>query len=156
MGACDVGNRFSWLTPFWMGVADVLLKQHANAVVVSRWKLEEETIDIYLDFYRRVRQGTSLDVALTQAKRRFRAGSTRTGSAPSSGRHPFYWAGLTYVGPPGMVLYPVRRPPPFFWILLTIKILWVLVVWRQTASAKGGTANPNGVASKQPESVSPW
>ena len=72
LSACDVGNSHGWPTPFWVGIAGLLLERNTSAVVLNRWKLDEASAEIYLGFARRVWQGASLDVALTQARRQFR------------------------------------------------------------------------------------
>ena len=85
-------------------------------MVLNRWKLDEASAEIYLGFARRVWQGASLDVALTQARRQFRRQIGKRGRVRIDLGHPFFWAGISYIGRPGVVLYP--RPEPIGWIVL--------------------------------------
>ena len=116
LSACDVGNSHGWPTPFWVGIAGLLLERNTSAVVLNRWKLDEASAEIYLGFARRVWQGASLDVALTQARRQFRRQIGKRGRVRIDLGHPFFWAGISYIGRPGVVLYP--RPEPIGWIVL--------------------------------------
>ncbi len=116
LSACDVGNSHGWPTPFWVGIAGLLLERNTSAVVLNRWKLDEASAEIYLGFARRVWQGASLDVALTQARRQFRRRIGKRGRVRMELGHPFFWAGISYIGRLGIVLYP--RPEPIGWIVL--------------------------------------
>lgn len=50
-----------------------------------------------------------MDEALSQAKRVFRRRQLRRDQATISGRHPFFWAGITNVGRPGERLDPEQN-----------------------------------------------
>jgi hypothetical protein len=50
-----------------------------------------------------------MDEALAQAKRNFVRKHLNRDRASTSGQHPFFWAGVTYVGRPGERLYPEQN-----------------------------------------------
>ncbi len=128
LSTCDAGNSYDWGTPFWLGIAGLLLERNTSSVVVNRWKLAEVSAEIYLDFYRRVRAGASLDVALTEARRHFKRKARRQGRDRLELSHPFFWAGMSYVGEPGLVLYPKRERVGWSPLLLPLLIpLFTLV-----------------------------
>lgn len=100
LAACDLANSELLVTPFWMGAAELFVHNGARSLLISRWKLDEASIPIYLDFLRKVRSGETLGVALQEARVEFlKNGGDRR-------RNPFYWAGLALVGNPNMRLYP--------------------------------------------------
>ena len=121
LSTCDAGNSHGWRTPFWMGIAGVLLERNTSALVLNRWKLDEASVEVYLEFAERVWQGASLDVALTQARRNFRRKVRTRGRVRLDLEHPFFWAGISYIGRPGIVLYPKREPIP--WTVLLFPLL---------------------------------
>ena len=120
LSTCDAGNSHGWPTPFWMGIAGLLLERNTSSVVLNRWKLDEASVEIYLGFAQRVWQGASLDVALTEARRQFRREVHKRGQVRLGMEHPFFWAGISYIGRPGIVLYPRREP--FGWIVLLVPL----------------------------------
>ena len=122
LSACDAGNSHNWPTPFWMGIAGLLLERNSSSLVLNRWKLDEASVEIYLGFARRVWQGASLDVALTEARREFRKKVKKRGPVRLELQHPFFWAGVSYIGRPGVVLYPRRKPIGWIPLLLPLVI----------------------------------
>ena len=90
-------------------------------MVLNRWKLDEASVEIYLGFAQRVWQGASLDVALTEARRKFRREVRKRGPVRLELEHPFFWAGISYIGRPGIVLYP--RRDPIGWIVLLVPLV---------------------------------
>ena len=121
LSTCDAGNSHGWPTPFWMGIAGLLLERNTSSVVLNRWKLDEASVEIYLGFAQRVWQGASLDVALTEARRKFRREVRKRGQVRLELEHPFFWAGISYIGRPGIVLYPRREP--IGWIVLMVPLV---------------------------------
>ncbi len=109
------------MTPFWMGIAGLLLERNTSSVVLNRWKLDEASVEIYLGFAQRVWQGASLDVALTEARRKFKREVRKRGKVRIELEHPFFWAGISYIGRPGIVLYPRREP--MGWIVLMVPLV---------------------------------
>ena len=121
LSTCDAGNSHAWPTPFWVGIAGLLLERNTSSVVLNRWKLDEASVEIYLGFAQRVWQGASLDVALTEARRQFRREVRKRGQVRLELGHPFFWAGISYIGRPGIVLYPRREP--IGWIVLLVPLV---------------------------------
>ena len=121
LSTCDAGNSHGWPTPFWMGIAGLLLERNTSSVVLNRWKLDEASVEIYLGFAQRVWQGASLDVALTEARRKFRKEVRKRGQVRLDLEHPFFWAGISYIGRPGIVLYPKREP--IGWLALLVPLV---------------------------------
>ena len=109
LGACDLGNPYTSGSPYWLGFAELFLNRGVRALLVSRWGLDDLASGIYRDFFALAREGLPMDEALTQAKRGFMRRQLRREQATSSGRHPFFWADVTYVGRPGERLYPPQN-----------------------------------------------
>ncbi|MEE8348829.1 MAG: CHAT domain-containing tetratricopeptide repeat protein [Acidobacteriota bacterium] len=110
LGACDLGNPYFSGSPYWLGFAELFLNRGVQALLVSRWSLDDLASRIYRDFFALAREGLPMDEALSQAKRGFMRRQLRRGQASVSGRHPYFWAGVTYVGLPGKRLYPKHDP----------------------------------------------
>jgi CHAT domain-containing protein len=127
LGVCDAGNGFDGITPFWMGLAEAFLTNGAQSLLVSRWKMDHLSSRIYLDFYRLAREGLSMDQALSNARRSFRETVLTRGHSRHSGDHPFFWAGISYVGWPGTSLCPDSGIYQLdaSWTLLAV--LWILL-----------------------------
>jgi tetratricopeptide (TPR) repeat protein len=117
LGACDLANGFSVRIPYWLGFCEIFLSSRIPAMVVSRWEMDELAAQIYRDFFLHCRRGKSMDEALSLARRSFRKQTLRRGAARVSGRHPFFWAGITYVGEPGTRLVQQDRLPSWRFIL---------------------------------------
>ncbi|MCZ6876602.1 MAG: CHAT domain-containing protein [Acidobacteria bacterium] len=106
LGVCDAGNAYTSDSPYWLGFSELFLNTGVQALLVNRWRLDEIASRIYRDFYVLSRQGLPMDQAITQARLRFMSQTFRRGTAKVTGQHPFFWAGVTYVGVPGRTLYP--------------------------------------------------
>ena len=109
LGVCDAGNGHSSQSPYWLGFTELLLSQGVNAVVVNRWRMDDLSSAIYMDFYRLALAGLPMEEALGRARRNFLRRILHRGTASISGNHPFFWAGVTFVGLPGQRLYPPQR-----------------------------------------------
>ena len=106
LGACDLGNAYLSGSPYWLGFSELFLTRGVGSLLVSRWRLDDIASRIYRDFFALVREGLPMDEATARAKQNFMGQHFRRGPAKISGRHPFFWAGVTYVGLPGEALYP--------------------------------------------------
>lgn len=128
LGVCESGNPLSSTTPYWMGFSELVLQSGAQSLLTSRWKLDEATVPLYLAFYRYCRQGFPLDEALWRARRTFLEWAEGRGTPWLA--HPFFWAGITYVGWPERVVYDSNWALPFLaasfviWGGLLIRILF--------------------------------
>ena len=71
-------------------------------------------MEIYLGFAQRVWQGASLDVALTEARRKFKREVRKRGQVRLELEHPFFWAGI--------VLYPRREPIGWLVVMFPLMI----------------------------------
>ena len=121
LGVCDAGNGYSSGSPYWLGFSELFLSQGIGALIVSRWKMGEFSSRIYRHFYALCRQGRSMDQALSQARRDFMTKILRRGKNKILGDHPFFWAGITYIGTPGGKLYEVSQQGPGF-LLLGVRV----------------------------------
>ena len=99
-----------------------MLERNTSSVVLNRWKLDEASVEIYLGFAQRVWQGASLDVALTEARRKFKREARKRGQVRLEFEHPFFWAGISYIGRPGIVLYPRRKPIGWLVVMFPLMI----------------------------------
>jgi len=106
LGVCDAGNGYDGVTPYWLGFSEGFLFSGADALLVSRWKLDDLSSQIFLGFFRRVRLGVPMDRALFEARREFKRFILHRGRMKQSAGHPFFWAGVSYVGWPNRKLYP--------------------------------------------------
>lgn len=123
LAACDLANSELLVTPFWMGAAELFVHNGARSLLISRWKLDEASIPIYLDFLRKVRSGETLGVALQEARVEFlKNGGDRR-------RNPFYWAGLALVGNPNMRLYPESARFPGRCSSVGLFVIVALLFW---------------------------
>jgi CHAT domain-containing protein len=110
LGACDLGNPHTSGSPYWLGFTELFLNRGVRALLVSRWSLDDLASRIYRDFFVLAKEGLPMDEALSQAKRGFMRRELRREQTRISGRHPYFWAGVTYVGRPGECLYPKHNP----------------------------------------------
>ncbi len=105
LGVCNAANSYASDSPYWLGLSELFLSQGVGAMVISRWRMDEFSSPIYQDFYARCKQGIPMDQALSQARRSFFGKTLRRSGSRVKGKHPFFWAGITYVGIPGEKLY---------------------------------------------------
>ena len=77
-----------------------------------------------------------MDRALSLAKRNFWRQRVRRQGKTVSGNHPFFWAGISYLGEPGTPLYPEqRRSPGALWLTSAVLLgAGMIVAWVMTAS----------------------
>jgi len=76
-----------------LGLQRAFLQAGAESVVVSLWSIEDSTADFMEAFYRNIRDGQSLSVALRNAKLRYLEGTLSVGGGQQvSLSHPFFWA----------------------------------------------------------------
>lgn len=137
LGMCDAANSYSSTSPYWLGLSELFLSRGVEALVVSRWRMDELSSRIYRDFYDGVRAGMPLDRALSRAKRDFITRELRRRSFSAPGAHPFFWAGISYVGPPGKVLYaPSDLARPLLEWLLGIGLLLAALSWNRRRKNK--------------------
>jgi len=112
LGVCDAGNGYSSQSPYWLGFTELFLSHGVDALVVNRWRMDDLSSSIYMDFYRLALAGVPMDSALGRARRNFLRRALRRGATTIAGNNPFFWAGVTYVGLPGQRLYPAQHPGP--------------------------------------------
>ena len=123
LGMCESANSATAASPYWMGFSEILLLNGADTLLTSRWRMDELTANIYTEFFRLCRRGMPMDEALRNSRLRFL--NPAGAGLPPQADHPFYWAGITYVGEPGRRL-PVYREtstgagifPILFWLIL--------------------------------------
>jgi len=76
-----------------LGLQRAFLQAGAESVVVSLWSVEDSTADFMEAFYRNIRNGQSLSVALRNAKLQYQGKTLALGSGQRmSLSHPFFWA----------------------------------------------------------------
>lgn len=129
IGACDVANNHSSNSPYWLGLTELLQTGRAQSLVLSRWQLDEAASKIFVDFYRFCRSGISMDRALHMAHLEFQQSHIRRSGVSAPGAHPYFWAGVIYVGKPGKKLYPGsdQKKPSVFLFLLGALMLGALL-----------------------------
>jgi len=128
LGVCHAGNAYSLNSPYWLGFSELFLSRGAGALLVSRWALDDLSMKIYRDFYMHCRQGLPMDEALTTARRRFLGVRLERGGLAVPGRHPYFWAGITYVGRPGAHLCPPPGGPWLTWLTIAGLLLAPLAI----------------------------
>jgi hypothetical protein len=80
-----------------------------------------------------------LDQALHEARRKFQANTLSRGGFRLSAEHPFFWAGISYIGWPGLRLYEPRAydfPSSFLWLSFILFVL-LMTLW----ISRGGYGN---------------
>ena len=76
-----------------LGLQRAFLQAGAESVVVSLWSVEDSTADFMEAFYRNIRDGQSLSVALRNAKLKYLERTLALGGGQHfSLSHPFFWA----------------------------------------------------------------
>lgn len=129
LGVCDVGNAYGWASPYWLNLAELLLSRNVGALVINRWKMDDLASEVFIDFFRRCRRGLAMDRALTQARRKFIQQRLRRDGMEASAQHPFFWAGISYVGVPGTRLYETQTTAgALLWLLLSAVAVFIAVV----------------------------
>ncbi len=106
LAACEGAGTGAAGPPYWLGISELLLARGAQSLVVSRWQLDERSIPIFLDLYARAGRGEPISKALADARNRFLEDAGRDPAL----RHPFFWAGITYVGWPQRTLSGTPQP----------------------------------------------
>jgi tetratricopeptide (TPR) repeat protein len=136
LGACHVANGFTSRIPYWLGFCEVFLAGRIQAMVVSRWEMDELAAPIYRDFYLHCKRGKPMDEALSLARRGFWNRPLRRGAVRVSGRHPFFWAGISYVGEPGTHLFTPEPSSPLLLLCLPLPVLACLALMGRRAAQK--------------------
>ena len=78
---------------------------------------------LFVDFFARVAKGLSMDRALSLAKQNFWRQRVQREGKTVSGHHPFFWAGISYLGTPGTPLYPEQqRSPGALWLVSAVAL----------------------------------
>jgi CHAT domain-containing protein len=123
LGVCESANSATSASPYWMGFSEMLLLNGAETLLTSRWRLDELSAPIYVNFLRLSMEGMPMDQALRAARLKFL--KPKKSGLPAESSHPFYWAGITYIGEPGRTLAvsPGKRLmagafPVIFWLIL--------------------------------------
>lgn len=123
LGVCEPANSATSASPYWMGLSEIMMLNGAENILTSRWRMDETSSFIYTDFFRLCKQGLPMDEALQRA--RLKLLEPEKSGLPSWADHPFFWAGITYVGEPGNrlpgspALAPGKVPLPLFlWMVL--------------------------------------
>lgn len=103
LAACDTANTMASTSRF--GIAESLMKTGARNLLMSRWKLDEFSINVYLDFFKNCKRGLTMDQALKRAKLDFYGQALDRNGRRLIAEHPWFWAGITYIGRPGKKLF---------------------------------------------------
>lgn len=91
----------------WLGLTSLLLSRGCQAVIASRWNLDERSVPIYTAALQYAAGGMSLDRALAKARLDYLEENHERWTG-----HPFFWAGIVYVGRPGKHLSHRPASPP--------------------------------------------
>ena len=104
LAVCESANAYNSGSPYWLGVTELFLAQGAQTLIASRWGMDELAAEIFVDFYRYALSGYPMDEALYLARNRFLKQQLPRNGQTVSGSHPYFWAGICYVGWPGKKL----------------------------------------------------
>ena len=122
LGVCEAVSSDP-LSPYGFGLGELLLSQRVGALLANRWRLDEESMPLFVDFFARVAKGLSMDRALSLAKQNFWRQRVQREGKTVSGHHPFFWAGISYLGTPGTPLYPEQqRSPGALWLVSAVSL----------------------------------
>lgn len=133
LAVCDSANSYLSGSPYWLGFGELFLLAGAGSLVASRWKLDQFAVEIFEDLFAYCRQGMAIDEAVTVARNRFRSRRLRRGGIEMAGNHPFFWAGISFVGWPNSHLFRPSRAQThsgrnkagFVLVLLSVAILLI-------------------------------
>ena len=97
LSACDTGVGKNRKGQGVIGLRRAFQQAGARSLVMSLWKIpDEETKDLMVDFYNRLKNGKSKLTALREASLAvMRTTKDKTGST-----NPFYWGGFILIGSP--------------------------------------------------------
>lgn len=109
LAVCGSANAYNSGSPYWLGVTEVFLAQGAQSLIASRWNMDELSAEIFVDFYRLSLSGHPMDEALYRARNRFLTRRLPRNGQTVSGAHPYFWAGICYVGWPETKLQDDRE-----------------------------------------------
>ncbi len=104
LAVCESANAYNSGSPYWLGVTELFLAQGAQTLIASRWGMDELAAEIFVDFYRYALSGYPMDEALYLARNKFLKQQLPRNGQTVSGSHPYFWAGICYVGWPGKKL----------------------------------------------------
>lgn len=102
LGVCESANSATGASPYWMGFSEIFMLNGAGSLLTSRWSMDELSSSIYTEFFRLCKKGLPMDEALRKSRLKFL--DPEKSGLPPQVSHPFYWAGITYVGEPGETL----------------------------------------------------
>ncbi len=129
LGVCESANSATSASPYWMGFSEMLMLNGAESLLTSRWRMDELSASIYIDFFRLCHEGMPMDQALREARLKFL--DPEKSGLPAEASHPFYWAGITYIGKPGKTLagtpgkgFMAEALPVIFWLTLLAASCW--------------------------------
>ena len=129
LGVCESANSATSASPYWMGFSEMLMLNGAESLLTSRWRMGELSASIYIDFFRLCHEGMPMDQALREARLKFL--DPEKSGLPAEASHPFYWAGITYIGKPGKTLagtpgkgFMAEALPVIFWLTLLAASCW--------------------------------
>ncbi len=129
LGVCESANSATSASPYWMGFSEMFMLNGANTLLTSRWRMDELSSHIYTEFFELCQDGMPMDEALRESRLKFL--KPEKSGLPPQAAHPFYWAGITYVGEPGKMLsLPGKNKnsagivPVIFWLTLLATALF--------------------------------
>jgi len=101
LAVCESANAYNSGSPYWLGLTELFLAQGAQSLLASRWGMDELSAEIFVEFYRYSLSGYPMDEALYLARNSFLKQQLPRNGQAVVGSHPYFWAGLCYVGWPG-------------------------------------------------------
>jgi CHAT domain-containing protein len=129
LGVCESANSATAASPYWMGFSEILMLNGADTLLTSRWRMDELSALIYTGFFKLCHDGLPMDEALQKSRVKFL--NPEKYGLPPQVSHPFYWAGITYVGEPGRHLpnsglknSRAGIVPIIFWLMLLAAALF--------------------------------
>jgi hypothetical protein len=128
LGVCESANGFSFVSPYWLGVSELFLSRGIQSLVASRWKLDEASSQIFVDFHRYCQSGMAFDEALSRARAKIRTRVFNRNGTTATGQHPYFWAGISYVGWPGRKLSGASAPDIWAGLGILVAVLIVLLI----------------------------
>ncbi|HUV14872.1 MAG TPA: CHAT domain-containing protein, partial [Acidobacteriota bacterium] len=109
LAVCESANAYNSGSPYWLGLTELFLVQGAQSLLASRWGMDELSAEIFVEFYRYSLSGYPMDEALYLARNSFLKQRLPRNGQTVAGSHPYFWAGICYVGWPGKKLQNDQR-----------------------------------------------
>jgi CHAT domain-containing protein len=128
LSACETGVGKQQTGEGVMSIARGFAYAGCPSLVVSLWKIDDRvSAKIMSQFYKYVKEGQSLDYALTRAKADYILNASEFNS------HPFYWAAFMQVG--NAQKLDIKKPNWWGWVLgmivTTLSVIWVIKIRRE-------------------------